>query len=159
MIDEFEEIDDDKGTETTYADDALGRELQNKYITWQSLRKLVELEWLQDLRAYNQVNEINGSSESGRGATVNKSPLTTYHEHIYSGMARAKADTAYSRIISALFMGAEKHWGISPTPVPDIGNQYFSADEMQAFKSVMQTQAEVRAQAMESEMDDQLLNM
>jgi hypothetical protein len=150
--DDYTDIQDqDAGTPTGYAEDSLGYELQKKADQWMSLRLQVEYGWLADLRAYNQIPDNTPDIDPGAKKPVQ--PPTTYHGHIFSGMARSKANTAYARIAEPMFWGADKHWGIKPTPIPE-GKQ----GEIPDIK-LLQEEYALKASAMEKEMADQLLEM
>jgi hypothetical protein len=118
-------------TEQT-TNDALGQMLQTKWDTWSQSRRSMEEEWLRDLRAFNQKNEPDATA------------LSHYHSHVYPGITRTKCMSAFARINDLLFGNTDKHWGIESTPIPG---------DLEANLAKMQ------AEAMETEIEDQLVDM
>ena len=149
----------DQGTPTSAAEDALGFFFGRQFETWKGLRIWIEQEWIKDLMAYKQMGEgttpnmPTSTAPFGNATGKANAPPTTYHGHIFSGAARSKANTAYARLCDPLFSGADKHWSITPTPLPEINGQ-----EIQDLKP-LQDEIARRTQAMEKEMEDQLLAM
>jgi hypothetical protein len=116
--------------------DTLGSMLQSKWSQWSDARRLIEEEWLKDLRAFNQQNEQEAAK------------LSKYHSHIYIGLSRTKAMSAYARIVDVMFQSGEKHWGIEPTPVPS--SELEQNPELENFVDEMWR----RSKLMEDEIED-----
>lgn len=127
----------------SHQDDMLGSELYSRWNSWQTSRRLIEEEWLIDLRAYNQQNEPD------------KAKLSKFHNDVYMGITRTKCMSAYARIVDILFQSKDKHWGIEPTPVPFDGVGQPKSEGMQAFLDEMRHRSEL----METEIDDHLVEM
>lgn len=124
---------------TTWSDDLLGNTLQQKWDNWSTIRREVEEGWLQDLRAFNQQNDPDTAQ------------LSKFHSHIYIGITRTKCLSAYSRIVDLMF-GPDRHWSLSPTPVPkDEAND--PVNEMFMLEMAK------RAELMQTEIDDQMLDL
>ena len=144
MLDLIPELKREKDPEpistTTPTDDQLGSMLQNKWTQWQYTRRLIEENWLQDLRAFNQQNEPNVDQ------------LSKFHSHLYVGMTRTKCMSAYSRIVDLMFQSRDKHWGIEPTPIPESEANDPSA---QSFMDDMT----LRAEKMATEIADQMIDL
>lgn len=87
--------------------DALAQDLKRTFERWESARREVEADWLDDLRAFNGQND---------GAQ----PAWQPHQDIYVGLTRTKDLSAYARLVDLLFQSSEPHWGITPTPNPRI---------------------------------------
>ncbi len=124
-------------------DDQLGAELYSRWDSWQTSRRLIEEEWLKDLRAYNQQNESD------------KEKLSKFHSDIYIGITRTKCMSAYSRVVDILFQSKDKHWGIEPTPVPFDGVGQPKTEELQQYLDDMK----LRSERMETEIDDHLVEL
>ncbi len=124
-------------------EDQLGSTLHRKWDAWQTSRRLVEEEWLKDLRAYNQQNEAD------------KAQLSKFHNDVYFGITRTKCMAAYSRVVDILFQSKEKHWGIEPTPVPFEGSVNAKTEDMLAYEDEMNRRAEL----METEIYDHLIDL
>lgn len=125
---------------TSSTDDSLGRMLQTKWDSWSNIRRLIEEEWLKDLRAFNQQNEPD----------VEK--LSKFHDHIYIGMTRTKCMSAYARITDLIFQARDRHWSIEPTPIPE-------SKMLRPGMPDYMEQMKARAEAMEQEIDDQLIDL
>jgi hypothetical protein len=121
-------------------DDALGSMLASKWTQWSTVRREIEENWLEDLRMFNQQNDAGAEQ------------ISKFHSHIYIGVARAISLQAYARISDLLFQAADMHWGAEATPVPK-SRQNNPADVQ--FMDIMTA----RAEAMQKEMEDQLLDL
>lgn len=121
--------------------DTLGSMLHGKWAQWSDARRLIEEEWLKDLRAFNQQNEPEASK------------LSKYHAHIYIGLSRTKAMSAYARIVDIMFQSGDTHWGIEPTPVPA------SAIEINPELGNLADEMARRAELMEDEIEDKMIDL
>lgn len=148
------DLDDDQSppnfpaeSPTLPSHDDLGAFLGAKFESWKVYRRTQEEEWLKDMRVYEQEPEPQPQSDGKITSPI------THHGHIVSGMGMSRADTAASRIVEPLFFGAEKHWGIEATPLPEL-----SPDQKLLAKPMIDM-AQQAVQAMEQEMEDQLIAM
>jgi hypothetical protein len=138
LIPEFVSVDAEQQPKTSYEDDSLGRSLSTMFLTWANARKPQEEEWLRCLRAINKQNE----------EFVDEKGL---HSHIYAGVTLTKCIAAFARISDPLFK-AEKHWEVSPTPVPETE---FNPEDYELFFDEVTR----RAGLMETEIDDLLVDI
>jgi hypothetical protein len=121
-------------------DDLLGSLLTDKWTQWETNRHQVEIEWLEDLRAFNQQNEPDVEQ------------ISKFHSHIYIGQTRTKCNSAYSRLSDLMFQSNDPHWSIAPTPIPkDKANDPNNAPFLEAMKA--------KAEAMTTEISDQMLDL
>lgn len=132
-------VDPEDNKKQAHIDDLLGNMLQGKWQRWSDARRNQEQIWLEDLRAFNQQNDPGDEQ------------LSKFHSHIYIGLTRTKVSGSYNRIEDLLFQ-SRKHWGISPTPVPEAEK---GDPSVQGFMDAMQKSAEL----METEISDQLLDL
>lgn len=138
LIPEFVSVESEQQPKTSYEDDSLGRSLSVLFLTWANARKPQEEEWLRCLRAINKQNEEFVDS-------------TGLHSHIYAGVTLTKCIAAFARLSDPLFK-AEKHWEVSPTPVPDTE---FNPEDYELFFDEVTR----RAGLMEKEIDDLLVDI
>ena len=92
--------------------DNLGAELLGKYQQWKQARQIKELEWLDDLRAFN-------SQYNSEDLAILNDPTREGMSKVFVGKTRMKVTAAYSRITELLFQPGQKYWGVSATPQPD----------------------------------------
>ncbi len=118
--------------------DNLGAHLHGKYVEWKDARRDIEDEWLKDLRAYNGIYEANIAAK-----------LDIEETNVFVHLTRLKVRTAYARLVDLLF-GKDKHWSIDPSPVPSL----IIAPEWDP-----EATAQAASEAMEQEIDDQLLDL
>ncbi len=152
--------------------DALGSLLSARWTEWAEARREKEEEWLQCLRAFNSQPEPDEPVDPNR-----------QHHHIYTGITRTKVISAYARIVDLMFQASDPHWGIEPTPVPQLEqtvklqvkqrilanpslvflnpvdrDEFVNLLAQEEHKEV-QEEAHRRADAMASAMSDQLLEL
>jgi len=138
-LDKSPPVKNEDTPKTTHFDDLLGSMLQGKWLQWSTAKLSQEQIWLEDLRAFNQKNDPG------------EEQLTKFHSHIYIGLTRTKVTGSYNRIEDLLFQ-SRKHWGITPTPIPECDKGEPGSQE---FMDAMQKSAEL----METEISDQLLDL
>ena len=119
-------------------DDQLGQTLQKRWQQWFQAKRNIEEEWLKDLRAFNQINDADVAG------------ISKFHSHIYIGLTRTKAMAAYARISDLMFQSTARHWTLSPTPIPK-SQQLNTQDTFE--------QSKLKADAMQKEIDDQLIDI
>jgi len=93
-----------------------------------SLRDLVEQRWIEDLQHFHgQYDDLTAKWLEGK---KNRSSL-------FINITRPKTNAMVSRIIDLLFPTDDKHWGIQPTPVPEMGRRETQAQNiMDRFQGV-----------------------
>ncbi|MBF0137405.1 MAG: hypothetical protein HQL65_14300 [Magnetococcales bacterium] len=128
-------------------------------------RQQVEERWLEDLRQYH-----------GKYDPVTLSQLGENQSRIFVNLTRSKANTAEARLADMLFPTDDRNWGIKPTPMPDIGDmqedeplvnpetgamiRHPETGQPMAhaeFLRQLQKESQLRAEAMQREMEDQLV--
>jgi hypothetical protein len=163
---------DDSDDKQSGPADALGSLLASRWNEWSVARREKEEEWLYCLRAFNSQPETD------------RKPVSELHGHIYYGITRTKVISAYARIVDLMFQPSDAHWGIEPTPIPQLDESLrlqikqrllintpdmaFLTPEMRnefialtvaAEKKEITEEAHRRADAMTTEMEDHLLEM
>jgi hypothetical protein len=121
--------------------DPLGSHLKGKWEQWKLSRREIEEEWLKDLRAFSQKNEADVAMPHSK------------HKDIYFGITRTKCLSTYARVIDLIFHTGDEQWTITSTPTPE--NPSIPPDQIAFFEEEMAA----RTKAMQTEMEDQLLDM
>ncbi len=124
----------------SHSEDLLGGMLQGKWSAWSAARLNTERTWLEDLRAFNQINEVDAAK------------LSKFHSHIYVGLTRTKCLSAYTRVTDIMLGSRDRHWGVETTPVPESD---LNTPGIQDFIDEMKKRAEL----MEVEIADQLIDL
>ncbi|MBF0177228.1 MAG: hypothetical protein HQL63_10350 [Magnetococcales bacterium] len=129
-------------------------------------KQQVEERWLEDLRQYH-----------GKYDPTTLSQLGENQSRIFVNLTRSKANTAEARLTDMLFPTDDRNWGIKPTPVPDLWTGQGEGSPMvhpetgaairhpetgqpvtqSEFMQQLQSEAQQRAEAMQREMEDQLV--
>lgn len=118
--------------------ETLAGSVQQKFEERSSRRSVKEAEWIDSMRLY-----LGNLSAQGRITT----PKTYFADQagsrpIEHNLVKQKCKTAIAQGLSAQFAGGDKNWDLVPSPSPDIDIK----------------QAEIAAEAMEFEIEDQLNN-
>ncbi|MDR1662582.1 MAG: hypothetical protein LBR95_09220 [Azoarcus sp.] len=124
---------------------ALGNSLQKKLTEAISQRAPVEQRWLDDLRQYH-----------GRYDTETETRMADERykrSKVFANITRSKTNAAEARVSDMLFPADDRNWAIQPTPAPELN---FAAQKGSPAAAGMIEQAKQRAQAMQTEIDDQL---
>ena len=96
------------------------------------MRSLVEQRWLEDLQHFHGQYDDATQAWLAKSENKNKSRL-------FINLTRPKTNAMISRIMDLLFPTDDKHWGIQPSPVPEMGRQETEAQNiMDRFKGVAQ---------------------
>jgi len=131
-------VDLDKAQQKiSHSNDLLGSMLYGKWTQWSDNRREIESNWLQDLRAYDQVNEPDVAQ------------ISKFHSHIYIGLSRTKANAAFARITDLI---SDDFWDILPTPVPE------SERKLEGIPNFID-EMKARAEAMKTEISDKLIDL
>ena len=145
--------------------DAFGVRLRALFVDYEILRKAKEAEWLENLRQHKGVYDPE---------TLAKIPANS--SKVYPKITRARDNTVLSRLHEMLFPDLDRNWSIEPTPVPKVTNEIIGKIRLALVKQdpqtgtmVLPTPAELEravqdfaketCKEMESEMDDQLIEM
>ncbi len=137
--------------------------------------------WLEDLDQYNSKDNVNRAASQMMTSVEQGYPVTTQHARphrstVYIGMTRQKTNAAEARVADILLPTDDRNWGLEPTPEPYLMGM--TRDDQQAVdprtgapvvdpatgqpmrrkdvaRAVMEM-ARKKAQAMQTEIDDQL---
>jgi hypothetical protein len=131
-----------------------------------SLKEEIEQRWLDDLRHYNGVYDLDTGQKIGENPKASK---------IFVNLTRAKSNTAESKWSDLVLPTDDRNWGIKPTPVPTLvealtdeseitladGTQPVDPDTQEPHKmkdlaEATMDDATKKSKAMENEIDDQL---
>lgn len=137
----------------------IGTKLQDLFNDAELDRLTIEQRWLKDLRQYK--GDYDPEIKAALHAKRSKANMS---------LTRTKVKTVDARMMDILFpAGAEKNWGIEPTPVPELNPQLVQEisqqiTEMQGgqvpsakeIDRILFDEARARAEDMEKEMHDQL---
>lgn len=142
----------------------------------------VDKRWLEDEDQYNSKDNVNRAASQMMESVEQGYPVTTQHARptrstVFIGMTRQKTNAAEARVADILLPTDDRNWGIQPTPEPQL--QSMAGDESPAMdpktgqpavdpatgapvrrKDVaraMMEQARAKAKAMQTEIDDQLV--
>ena len=140
----------------------------------------VEKRWREDEDQYNCKDNVNRMASQMMASVEQGYPVTTnearpHRSTVFIGLTRQKTNAAEARVADILLPTDDRNWGISPTPVPMLtqmatdntlaedpatGQPVMKPDNQPARKkdvarAVMEL-AHRKAQAMQSEIDDQL---
>jgi len=127
--------------------DTIGRRLQNRYEEWLLSRRYIEEDWLRYVRAYNGVYEPEIEQNFRPGQS-----------RVFVQLTRMKTDTSFNRLSDLLF-GAEDHWDITPSPLPELSEERVEElrsliMEQMAQDPNMQAQAEPEDEELEKVEED-----
>jgi len=87
------------------------------------MRSLVEQRWLEDLQHFH--GQYDEATEKWLAKAENKNK-----SRLFINLTRPKTNAMISRITDLLFPTDDKHWGIQPTPVPEMGRQESQAQNI-----------------------------
>lgn len=134
--------------------DHLGALLNGRFESWRTLRITVERQWIEDLRAFNGIddNYVENICAS--------SPATK----VFVQLTRTKCLAGMSALREAMFPTKGKNWGLKATPVPEMAQGAEITDPNTGMQIPMQPQdvkrmAELAMANMELEMEDQLTEL
>lgn len=113
----------------TFSVDSLGGLLRGRFETWKQARQQKEMEWLDNLRAFN------GQYTAQEWAIIND-PSREGLSKIFVGLTRMKVTAAYSRVTELLFQPGQRYWSCDPSPKPNTPK--FKGARKQAKLEVMQ---------------------
>ena len=155
---------------------SFGFRLYNQFVQNESFRRMKEIQWLEDLRAYKGIYDPEVKIEPN-------------NSKVYVKLTRSKINIVLSRLHEMLFPETDKNWEIAPTPEPRLSPAVFqkivkslmdkAMMEQQAFLQQNQTMeaqqvpppslddvkvaikkyAESTCQAMSNVIEDQLIEM
>ena len=141
----------------------------------------VDKRWIEDEDQYNAKDNVNRAASQMMTSVEQGYPVTTHgakphRSTVFIGMTRQKSNAAEARIADILLPTDDKNWGIKPTPDPELmgmskdnkpatdpntGQPVMDENGQQArvrdvVKDVM-AKANKKAEAMETEIEDQLV--
>lgn len=166
--DERDEAIDDEEAQQDHEEkmQIFGSGLQTLFNKQVSLKEEIEQRWLDDLRHYNGVYDLDTAAQIADNKKGTK---------IFVNLTRAKANTAESKWSDLVLPTDDKNWGMKPTPVPMLvegltdeatlamadGSQPVDPDTGEPHKvkdlaEATMKEAEKRCKAMEAEVNDQL---
>lgn len=142
---------------------ALGRNLRGKFLQYVKDRRLVEEQWMRNIRQYlgKWDPQIEGTFDAGQSRA-------------YPKVTRVKCVSMESRLMSLLFPADEKNWSIDPSPSPNLPpeamsiaiQQWVAAAQQNGqqlnlddFDKAMLNFASNAATKMERQIDDQLSDL
>jgi len=109
-------------------------------------RAVIEERWLRDLRQYH------GKYSPDEETLLNEAKGST----VFVNITRNKSNGAEARIGDMLFPTDDRNWAINPTPVPSL-KQAKKQPEMAEQAAAIMREAEDKADLMQDEIDDQLV--
>lgn len=139
---------------------ALGRNLRAKFLQYVKDRRLIEEQWMKNIRQY-----------LGKWDPQLESTFDAGQSRAYPKVTRVKCVSMQSRLASLLFPADEKNWSLEPSPSPNLPpeamqaaiNQWVQASNGQPdladFDKAMQNFAATSAAKMEQQIDDQMADM
>lgn len=142
-----EEIDEQEYREQMAARmQVFGARLARLVMDQTSKRGEIESRWLRNLRQYNgkYAPDEEAAFEKVKGSKI------------FVNITRNKTNAAEARLSDMLFPTDDKNWGIRPTPVPTLVQAAKQPDAMGDQARAIMEQAKKAAEAMASEIDDQL---
>src|SRR5512144_325234 len=112
---------------------ALGSKLASDFKTYESDRRLAEMQWTKNLRQY-----------AGQYDPEVEREIPKDRSKAYPKLTRTKCVSMVSRLMNLLFPTSEKNWGIAPSPVPNL-----TAEDLTSILEKLQQdpEAEVTDQA------------
>lgn len=135
-----------------FAADQMGAKLTQQFSQWKDARRTKEEEWIEDLRAYNGIEDQENHHLSD----------------VFVHLTRTKVQVAFSRLSDLMFQ-TDKHWGVGPTPKPRLSDQQRTGiawtlaqltgamPSEEDVERVAMEEAAQKAKAMEVVMHDQLV--
>lgn len=142
----------------------------------------VDKRWLEDEDQYNSKDNVNRAASQMMESVEQGYPVTTQHARptrstVFIGMTRQKTNAAEARVADILLPTDDRNWGIQPTPEPQLqsmaGDESPAMDPMTGQPAVdsatgapvrrkdvaraMMERARAKAKAMQTEIDDQLV--
>lgn len=100
---------------------ALVEELRNEAERRVKLREIVEQRWIEDLQHYH--GQYDDETVKYLEAKKNRSRL-------FINLTRPKTNAMIARLTDLLFPTDDKHWGIQPSPVPEMGRNETQAQNL-----------------------------
>ncbi len=157
----------DKPQPNRQALDSLGAKLMNRFVQYETERRLAELKWMRNLRQF--LGEYDPDI---------KIKLDPNRSQAYPRLTRVKCVSTVSRLMNLMFPSSEKNWQLEPSPVPNLPIEVMQGLLGQVQQQIQQAQqqgqpvdvndiveqainveAKTRAVALETEMDDQLAEL
>ena len=140
----------------------------------------VDKRWIEDEDQYNGKDNINKAASQMMTSVEQGYPVTTqgakpHRSTVFIGMTRQKTNAAEARLADILLPTDDRNWGIQPTPDPELmgmskdnkaamdqqGQPIMGEDGQPArvrdVVKAVREQANKKAKAMETEIDDQLV--
>tara|TARA_R110002126_G_scaffold291526_1_gene453405 strand:+ start:3310 stop:5538 length:2229 start_codon:yes stop_codon:yes gene_type:complete len=163
---------------------AFGYNMAQQRDEWVRLRYSygVDKRWLEDEDQYNAKDNIAKQASQMMTSVEQGYPVTTqgskpHRSTVYIGLTRQKTNAAEARLADILLPTDDRNWGIQPTPKPDVmgasRDDRMAADrdtgqpmvhpetqEPLSMKDIARAAMQVareKAKAMQTEMDDQLV--
>ena len=163
---------------------AFGYNMAQQRDEWVRLRYSygVDKRWLEDEDQYNAKDNIAKQASQMMTSVEQGYPVTTqgskpHRSTVYIGLTRQKTNAAEARLADILLPTDDRNWGIQPTPKPDVmgasRDNRMAADrdtgqpmlnpetqEPLSMKDIARAAMQVareKAKAMQTEMDDQLV--
>ena len=141
----------------------------------------VDKRWLEDVDQYHARDNINRAASQMMTSVEQGYPVTTqgatpHRSTVYIGLTRQKTNAAEARLADILLPTDDRNWGIQPSPLPVVfgmdkseeiavdprtgqpmvdrnGQPLLEKDMVRAIREM----ADERAKAMQTEIDDQLM--
>lgn len=141
----------------------------------------VDKRWIEDEDQYNGKDNVNKAASQMMASVEQGYPVTTrgataHRSTVFIGMTRQKTNAAEARLADILLPTDDRNWGIQPTPDPQMmamGREGKIAVDAQTGKTILNENgqpmkvkdmaravmevARQKAKAMETEIDDQLI--
>src|SRR5882672_6728273 len=92
----------------------LGLKLKSRFTVYSNDRRVVECQWMRNLRQY-------------RGVYDPEQPMDPDASRAYPKITRVKVVSLVSRLMSLLFPADEENWGLEPSPVPSLDETQLNA--------------------------------
>jgi hypothetical protein len=89
---------------------AFGYRLHNQFTQNEAFRRMKEIQWLEDLRAYKGIYDPEVKIEAN-------------NSKVYPKITRSKVNIVLSRLHEMLFPETDKNWEIMPTPEPKVSQE------------------------------------
>jgi len=149
----------------------LGKQLQQRFVRYESERRVQELKWLRNLRQW--LGQYDPDVEAQLGP---------HRSRAYPKLTRIEVISMVSRLTNMLFPASEKNWSIDPSPTPNLPPEVLGqiADEVmktlsnaqgidsvlsgddvvnEALERAIRAVAEERARVLEKEVEDYLAEL
>ncbi len=153
-----------------------GRGLHKKFDINVGLKEEIEQRWLNDLRHYHGINQVDKNNNHYSDISHNNEKTNRKGSQIFVNLTRSKCNSAESKWADLVLPTDDRNWGIKTTPVPELaklkedespvtlsdGTPVNDPDTGEAYQNKDIAEEEViqiekAAKLMEREIDDQLV--